>query len=199
MSPASQICLVVESPASFDRVTCLPPKNASAPWGGVGSRQLTIIVWQVSYVQYLLACQKSQWSTPYNIVKCGLPWKRVSAVAILGGGWLQSPASDGPPYWRYQAKTWTYDESLSIGPLVTNLSETLIRIPKFSFQKMHLKKPSAKLRPFCSGINVLRQVHLIVNNGQRGPCNPYKPCNHNLYIGINIFPHIDDTQSTGYN
>ena len=122
-----------------------------------------------------------------------------SAVAILGGGWLQSPASDGPPYWRYQAKTWTYDESLSIGPLVTNLSETLIRIPKFSFQKMHLKKPSAKLRPFCSGINVLRQVHLIVNNGQWGPCNPYKPCNHNLYIGINIFPHIDDTQTTGYN
>ena len=77
MSPASQICLVVESPASFDRVTCLPPKNASAPWGGVGSRQLTIIVWQVSYVQYLLACQKSQRSTPYNIVKSGLPWKRV--------------------------------------------------------------------------------------------------------------------------
>ena len=102
MSPASQICLVVELPASFDRVTCLPPKNASAPWGGVGSRQLTIIVWQVSYVQYLLACQKSQWSTPYNIVKSGLPWKRVfrrrHLGGILGGGWLQSPASDGPPW-----------------------------------------------------------------------------------------------------
>ena len=84
MSPASQICLVVESPASFDRVTCLPPKNASAPWGGVGSRQLTIIVWQVSYVQYLLACQKSQRSTPYNIVKSGLPWKRVFRRRHLG-------------------------------------------------------------------------------------------------------------------
>ena len=28
---------------------------------------------------------------------------------------------------------------------------------------------------------------------------PYKPCNHNLYIGIIIFPHIDNPQSTGYN
>ena len=34
--------------------------------------------------------------------------------------------------------------------------------------------------------------------GQRGPCNPYKQCNHNLYIGIIIFPHIDNTHSTGY-
>ena len=75
---------MVESPASFDRVTCLPPKNASAPWGGVGSRWLTIIVWQVSYVQYLLACQKLQRSTPYNIVKNGLPWKRVFRRRHLG-------------------------------------------------------------------------------------------------------------------
>ena len=28
--------------------------------------------------------------------------------------------------------------------------------------------------------------------------NPYKPCNHNLHIGIIIFPHIDNPQSTGY-
>ena len=28
-----------------------------------------------------------------------LPEVGVSAVAILGGGWLQSPASDGPPWW----------------------------------------------------------------------------------------------------
>ena len=75
---------MVESPASFDRVTCLPPKNASAPWGGPGSRWLAIIVWQVTYVQYLLACQKSQRSTPYNIVKSGLPWKRVFRRRHLG-------------------------------------------------------------------------------------------------------------------
>ena len=32
-----------------------------------------------------------------------------------------------------------------------------------------------------------------------GPYSPYKLCNHNLYIGIIIFPHIDNPQSTGYN
>ena len=28
--------------------------------------------------------------------------------------------------------------------------------------------------------------------GQWGPCNPYKPCNYDLYIGIIIFPHKDN-------
>ena len=35
--------------------------------------------------------------------------------------------------------------------------------------------------------------------GQRGPYSPYKPCDHNLNIGISIFPQIDNTQSIGYN
>ena len=34
------------------------------------------------------------------------------------------------------------------------------------------------------------------DRGHRDPYSPYTPCNHNLYIGIVIFPHI---QSTGYN
>ena len=29
--------------------------------------------------------------------------------------------------------------------------------------------------------------------GDRGPCNTYKLCNHDLYIGIITFPHIDNT------
>ena len=67
------------------RSSHLPPaENASAPWGGVGSRWLTIIVWQVSYAQYLLACQELQRSMPYNIVKNGLPWKRVFRRRHLG-------------------------------------------------------------------------------------------------------------------
>ena len=36
-----------------------------------------------------------------------------SAVAILGGGWLQSPASDGPPWlessWNNRQLLWTID------------------------------------------------------------------------------------------
>ena len=66
------------------RVTCLPPKNASAPWGGSGSRWLTIIVRQVSYIQYLPACKKSQRSTPYNIIKSVLAWSRVFRRRHLG-------------------------------------------------------------------------------------------------------------------
>ena len=33
--------------------------------------------------------------------------------------------------------------------------------------------------------------------GQQGPYSPYKPCKHSLYIGIIIFPHTDNTSSTG--
>ena len=33
------------------------------------------------------------------------------------------------------------------------------------------------------------------DSGQRDPYSPYKPCNHRLYIGIIIFPHIDNAQS----
>ena len=58
------------------RSSHLPPAEKCSRCG-VGSRWLTIIVWQVSYVQYLLACPKLQRSTPYNIVKNGLPGKQV--------------------------------------------------------------------------------------------------------------------------
>ena len=45
----------------------------------------------------------------------------------------------------------------------------------------------------------IKFIGLFENRGHRGPCSPYKPFNHNLYIGIIIFPHIDNPQSTGYN
>ena len=34
---------------------------------------------------------------------------------------------------------------------------------------------------------------LFENSGDRGPYSPYKLCNYILYIGIIIFPHIDNT------
>ena len=40
--------------------------------------------------------------------------------------------------------------------LTTNFSEILIGIQTFSFKKMHIKMASAKWRPFCLGLNVLR-------------------------------------------
>ena len=57
--------------------------------------------------------------------------------------------------WR-QTIIWTNDGILLIGPLGTNFSETLIGIQTFPFKKMHLKMSSAKWRPFCLGLNVLR-------------------------------------------
>ena len=61
-------------------------------------------------------------------------------------------------YWR-QAIIWTNAGILSIGPLGTNVSETLIEIHTFSFKKMHLKMSSGKWRPFCLGLNEL--IHYL--------------------------------------
>ena len=66
------------------RVTCLSLKNASAPWGQTVARWPPITISWVSYIQYLLACQKSQRSNPYNMVKSGLIWRRVFRRRHLG-------------------------------------------------------------------------------------------------------------------
>ena len=58
---------------------------------------------------------------------------------------------------RRQAIIWTNAGILLIGPRGTNFSEILIGIQTFSFKKMHLKMSSAKWRPFCLGLNVLRK------------------------------------------
>ena len=57
---------------------------------------------------------------------------------------------------RRQVIIWTNAGILLIGPLGTNFSESLIDILTFSFKKMRLKVSSAKWRPFCLGLNVLR-------------------------------------------
>ena len=57
-----------------------------------------------------------------------------------------------------QAIIWTNAGMLLIGPLGTNFSEIFIKINSFSFMKMHLERLSAKRRPFCLGLNVLRML-----------------------------------------
>ena len=44
----------------------------------------------------------------------------------------------------------------------------------------------------------IKFIGLFENRGHRGPYSPYKLFNHNLYIGIIIFPHTDKPQYTGY-
>ena len=57
---------------------------------------------------------------------------------------------------------------------------------------------------FCYNILAEREreikfIGLFEDRGHQGPYSPYKLFNHNLYIGIIIFPHIENPQSTGYN
>ena len=63
---------------------------------------------------------------------------------------------------RRQAIIWTNAGLLLIRPLGTNFNEILIEILTFSFMKMRLKVSSAKWRPFCLGLNVLRSEYLLL-------------------------------------
>ena len=81
-------------------------------------------------------------------------WGRVTHICVgnLTIIWSDNGLSPG----RRQAIIWTNAGLLLIGILVTNFSDILIGIKTFSYMKMHLKMSSAKWRPFCLGLNVLR-------------------------------------------
>ena len=68
-------------------------------------------------------------------------------------------SDDGLSPGRRQAIIWNNAEILSIGIFGTKFSEILIEILIFSFKKMRLKVSSAKWRPFCRGLNVLKHVN----------------------------------------
>ena len=81
-------------------------------------------------------------------------WGRVTHICV---GKLTITGSDnGSSTGRCQAIIWTNAWILLIGPLGTNFSEILIETDTFSFKKMLLKMSSAKWRPFCLGLNVLK-------------------------------------------
>ena len=82
-------------------------------------------------------------------------WGRVTHLCVSK---LTSIASDnGLTPGRRQAIIWNDAEIFLIGPLGTNFSEILIELQTFSLKKIHLKMSSAKCRPFCLGLNVLRK------------------------------------------
>ena len=92
-------------------------------------------------------------------------WGRVTHICV---GKLTIIGSDNVlSSGRRQAIIWTNAEILVIGPLGTNFSEILIAIEAFSFKKMHLKISSAKWRPFCLGLNVLRKQRPRTNRWHR--------------------------------
>ena len=76
---------------------------------------------------------------------------------------LTSIASDnGLSPGRRQAIIWNNAGILLIGHLGTNFSEIPIGIQAFSFKKMHLNMSSAKWRPFCLGLNVLKDMGRVL-------------------------------------
>ena len=64
--------------------------------------------------------------------------------------WVGVGLGNGLSPIRHQAITWTIAGLSSIGLLGTNFSEIRIRIPSFSFKKMHLKLSSAKMAAILS-------------------------------------------------
>ena len=90
----------------------------------------------------------------YQCIRYNLThWGRV--MHICNGKLTIIGSDNGLSPGRRQAIIWTNAGILLIGPLGTNFSEILMAIETFSFKKMHLKKSSAKWRPFCLGLNVL--------------------------------------------
>ena len=126
-------------------------------------------------------------------------WGRVTHICV--GNLTIIVSDNGLSPDRRQAIIWTNAGILLIGTLGTNFGEFFIEIRTFSFKKMGLKVSSAKWRPSCLGLNVISNyIPPCSDSGHQCPCNNlYKLCNHNVYIGIIIFPHIDNTHSAGYN
>ena len=73
-----------QSPASFDKVTRLPPENTCASLGHSDAWWPNITVSQASPMKCLFACQKSRRSISCNMVKSGLTWSRVFRHHHLG-------------------------------------------------------------------------------------------------------------------
>ena len=98
-SPAShrlsQPPLSIESPASRRKMWVLRKAILTR-----GDRPL---------LYHKLALSNAWWHAKNHNDLCPVTWSKAalfevgfSAVAILGGGWLQSPASDGPPWIEYK-------------------------------------------------------------------------------------------------
>ena len=85
-------------------------------------------------------------------------WGRVTHICVSK---LTSIVSDNSlSTGRRQAIIWNNAGILLIGPLETNFSEISIEIQIFNLKKIRLKMSSAKCRPFCLGLNVLRLEYL---------------------------------------
>ena len=117
----------------------------------------------------------------------------VSKLTIIGSDNGLSPG-------RRQAIIWTNGGILLIGTLGTNFCEILIEILTFSFKKMHLKISSAKWRPFCFGLNVLKPLpkHNETQPSAKRVSNPWNVSHIKIYlIPIPLTSQSSDTENCG--
>ena len=92
-------------------------------------------------------------------------WGRVTHICV-GNLTIIGPDNGLSPG-RRQDIIWTNAGILLIGHWGTNFSEILIGIHTFSFKKIHLQMSSAKWRPFCLGLNMLRQDIYLESHKQQ--------------------------------
>ena len=125
-------------------------------------------------------------------------WGWVTHICI--SKWTIIGSDNGLLLGWHQAIIWTNAGILLIGLLGTNFSEILIEIHTFSFKKMHLNVSSAKWRPFCLGLNVLKycgQCPFLLKNmglsaGLEGAITQY--CNKTLQWSHNGHDSVSNHQ-----
>ena len=120
---------------------------------------LSIVTWgrNISTIQHIKSKQIAQWldnESEIHITYHLTHWGRVTHICV--GKLTIIGSYNGLSPGRCQAIIWTNAGIFLIEPLGTNFSEILIGIQIFSLKKMHLKMSSAKWRPFCIGLNVLK-------------------------------------------
>ena len=113
-----------------------------------------------SYKKMDLKVSSAKWQPFYLDLTVWTHWGRVMHICFGNPTIIDSDNGLSPG--RRQAIIWTNAGILLIRPLGTNFSEILIKIHIFSINEMHLKMPSAKRRPFCQGLTVLRRPELPI-------------------------------------
>ena len=98
-------------------------------------------------------------------------WGRVTHICVSRLSIIGSDNGLSPD--RRRTIIWTNAGILLIETLGTNFNEILIEIHTFSFNNIHLKMLSGKWRPFCLGLNVLKEIVYSVYT-------PY------FYIGLHL-------------
>ena len=128
-----------------------------------------------------------QWTVNTPVQKASDAEKRLCDDVIL----VQSQSSCTRSYMSFYTKC--FNLCLSASMLISN-----------KLASNHYSDETNGTFATMVGVSLCREreikfIDLFGDRGHRGPYSPYKPYNHNLYIGIIIFPHIDNPQSTGYN